>query len=265
MGILEQILATKRAELAELRARKLPSAPPTRPLNLRRAPGEPLRILAEIKRRSPSAGALSTQLGVSERALAYERAGAAVVSVLCDRTYFDGSYEDVQRVRSACSLPVLCKEFVLDECQLDAARAYGADAVLLIVRCIGETRLAPLVAAARERQLEPLVEITNRDEAHRALDAGATLIGVNVRDLDTLQMDPARARGVLADLPASVAAAHLSGISSAEGIREVASSRADAVLIGEALMRRDDPEPLLREFVRAAQVGSPAKSQNRAP
>jgi indole-3-glycerol phosphate synthase len=141
---------------------------------------------------------------------------------------------------------------VIDECQLDAARAFGADLVLLIVRCVPEARLGPLVAASRERGLEPLVEITNELEARLALDAGATLIGVNTRDLDTLRMDPEGARAVLTALPRSVVAVHLSGIANPEAVREVAAGRADAALIGEALMRRDDPEPLLRELTRAA-------------
>jgi indole-3-glycerol phosphate synthase len=252
MGILDRILAAKHRELDELGAEPLPEPPALRPLALRRKPGAPLRIIAEIKRRSPSAGALSTKLGVGERAAAYERAGAELVSVLCDRSFFDGDYEHLREARDHCSLPILCKEFVLDERQLDRARAYGADAVLLIVRCLREPRVAELVRACRQRGLEPMVEVTDERESDIAVASGATLIGVNARDLDTLAMDVARAGRVLASLPASVTAVHLSGLASPEAIREVASGRADAALIGEALMRQDDPEPLLRAFVQAA-------------
>src|SRR5688572_22982795 len=129
--VLAKILDTKRSELAELRRRPLPAPPPLRPVRLSRAAGAPLALITEIKRRSPSAGALSTVLSVAERARAYERAGASMLSVLCDRPYFDGEYAHLAEARAATSLPILCKEFVLDESQLDAARAFGADAVLL--------------------------------------------------------------------------------------------------------------------------------------
>jgi indole-3-glycerol phosphate synthase len=252
MGVLDEILDTKRRELLALGEPVLPSAPASRPLALGRKAGEPLRIIAEIKRRSPSAGALSTTLSVGERAAAYARAGASMLSVLCDSAFFDGSYEHLQRARDACDLPLLCKEFVLDERQLDLARAHGADAVLLIVRCLPEARVEKLVTAARERGLEPLVEVTTEAEARIAVQAGARLIGVNARDLDTLQMDPARATAVLAGLPSSVVRVHLSGLGTPEAVAAVAQGHADAALLGEALMRLDDPEPLLRRIVEAA-------------
>src|SRR5690606_15256778 len=135
---------------------------------------------------------------------AYERAGAAMVSVLCDARFFDGGYPHLTEARGAVALPLLCKEFVIDEVQLDAARAFGADAVLIIVRCLTPDRVAALVAAARERDLVPFVEIANEAEARIALDAGADLIGVNARDLDTLAMDPQRAETVLAGLPEGI-------------------------------------------------------------
>jgi indole-3-glycerol phosphate synthase len=252
MTLLQRILAQKELDAAELRQRQLPAPPPRRPLSLARAPGQPLHLITEIKRRSPSAGPLSTALSVGERARAYERAGASMISVLCDKTFFDGSFEHLREARLACGLPLLCKEFVIDEVQLDAARAFGADAVLLIVRCLSAARLPVLIEAALARELEPVVEVTTQDESDRALAAGARLIGVNARDLDTLVMEPARARAVLQALPAGVVRAHFSGLSSAAAVGEVAAGSADAALVGEALMRQGDPEPLLREFVAAA-------------
>ncbi|HMJ09800.1 MAG TPA: indole-3-glycerol-phosphate synthase, partial [Polyangiaceae bacterium] len=222
LGILERILESKRNELTHMRGVALPAAPPARPVDLRRPAGAPLRVITEIKRRSPSAGALSTALSVAERAAAYARGGADMLSVLCDRSYFEGSFEHLREAREACALPILCKEFVIDECQLDWARAFGADAVLLIVRCLSEERLAVLVAAARERGLMPFVEVTNEAESAQALAAGGTLIGVNARDLDSLQMNPGRAKEVLAKLPASVTRVHLSGIATPEAVGEVA-------------------------------------------
>jgi indole-3-glycerol phosphate synthase len=251
-GLLERILQAKQAELAALRRRRLPAPPPLRPVELARPSGQPLRLIAEIKRRSPSAGALSTLLTPAARAAAYERAGARMLSVLCDREFFDGGYEDLAAARRATRLPLLCKEFVLDECQLDAARAYGASAVLLIVRCLAPARLRVLVREAERRDLVPFVEVVTDEEARLALDAGSRCIGVNARDLDTLVMDAQRARRVLEALPPPITRVHLSGIASPERVSEVARSGVDAALVGEVLMRQDDPEPLLRSLVDAA-------------
>jgi len=146
----------------------------------------------------------------------------------------------------------LCKEFVIDEVQLDAARSYGADAVLIIVRCLAPERVAPLVRAARERDLEPFVEVATEDEIPLALDAGATLVGVNARDLDTLKMDADRAGRMLVALPPAVVSVHLSGLRTPADVAAVARGTAHAALIGETLMRQDDPEPLLRSLVLAA-------------
>jgi indole-3-glycerol phosphate synthase len=253
-GVLAEILATKAAEVKTLRQQRFGAGPPRRPVALARRPGEPLRLITEIKRRSPSAGPLSTKLGVVERALAYERGGASMVSVLCDARYFDGSFEHLAAVRAATALPLLCKEFVIDEVQLDAARSHGADAVLIIVRCLEPPRVGALVRAARERDLEPFVEAASEDEARLAVDAGATLVGVNARDLDNLVMDGARAARILEALPATVVSVHLSGLKTPEAVAAVARGPAHAALIGETLMRRDEPEPLLRELVAAART-----------
>jgi len=192
------------------------------------------------------------KLGVGERAAAYATAGASMVSVLCDERYFDGRFEHLAEARAACELPLLCKEFVIDEVQLDAARSFGADAVLIIVRCLSAERTTALVHAARERELEPFVEVATDEEVDIALDAGATLIGVNARDLDTLEMDPARAARILAELPPSVVSVHLSGLGTPEAVTAVAKGTAHAALIGEKLMREDDPTALLRSMVQAA-------------
>ena len=250
-GVLLRILDQKRTELPELRARKLPAGPGPRPFSLRRREGA-LQLIGEIKFRSPSAGPLSTALSPRERALAYERAGASMISVLCDTQFFDGSFAHLAQAREASTLPLLCKEFVIDEVQLDAAVAYGADAVLLIARCFNAARLAELTRAARERSLEPFVEVVTDEESRWAVDAGATLIGVNARDLDTLEMDAARPARMLAALPPSVTRVHLSGITQPDDVRRVAASPADAALIGETLMRQDQPEARLRSLVAAA-------------
>jgi len=253
MTLLDRILETKRKEIATGRHRPLPAAPALRPIHLRRAENDPLRILAEIKLRSPSAGQLSTRLSIPERAAIYERSGCSMISVLCDQEFFGGSYENLALARQACNLPLLCKEYVIDEQQLDWARAYGADAVLLIARCVDRDSLQRLHQAALARGLLALVEITNLQEAQLALELGLPVIGVNARDLDTLQMDQARARAVLHALPSSTTTRiHLSGLKAAEDVATVGESGVDAALIGEALMRLDDPEPLLTAMVKAA-------------
>jgi indole-3-glycerol phosphate synthase len=252
MSLLARILETKRAELEAGRNRRLPTCPALRPVALKRSPAEPLRVLAEIKPKSPSAGQLSTHLSVQQRAASYERAGCTMVSVLCDREFFGGSYEHLALVRQACGLPILCKEFVIDERQLDWARAYGADAVLLIARCVDRDTLQRLHAAALERELVALVEIANSDEARTVVELGVPVIGVNARDLDTLAMNPEGATQVLQSLPSSRARIHLSGLKTPADVTAVRETGVDAALIGEVLMRLDDPEPLLRSLVLAA-------------
>jgi indole-3-glycerol phosphate synthase len=258
MGRLQDIIAQKQSEIAALRGDPIPA----RPLHwgirdvtaaLRRPLGGALRLIAEIKFRSPSAGALSRVLGPADRARAYERGGAAMVSVLTDDRWFAGSLQHVAEVREATDLPVLCKDFLIDISQVRRAFAAGADAALVIVRCIsGTSALHDLVQATLDLGIEPFVEVVDEPELERALAAGARVIGVNARDLDTLAMDAARAERVLLRIPAGVVAVHLSGLHTPHDAARIAASRADAALLGEALMRKDDPEDLLRELVRAA-------------
>ncbi|RYZ08884.1 MAG: indole-3-glycerol-phosphate synthase [Myxococcales bacterium] len=254
MGVLADILAQKQRELPALRQRRLPAPPALRRVSLGRAENAGrLSLITEIKLRSPSAGKLSTVLGVAERAAVYERSGASMLSVLCDASFFDGEYEHLAQARAVTTVPLLCKEFVIDAVQLDAARAFGADAVLLIVRCLTAAQTRELVAAARARELVPFVEVATEEELAVALDAGADLIGVNARDLDTLVMDAPRAARVLAAMPDYVVRAHLSGLSKPEDVERIRRSGADAALVGEALMRADDPAPVLGSLVAAAQ------------
>jgi len=255
MGVLADILAQKQRELPGLRTLRLPAPPARREVSLSRARNAGrLSLITEIKRRSPSAGKLSTVLGVGERARAYERAGASMLSVLCDAQFFDGDFQHLQEARAVTTIPLLCKEFVIDESQLDAARAFGADAVLLIVRCLSPGRTTELIAAARARELVPFVEVADEEELKVALDGGADFVGVNARDLDTLVMDAARAARVMAAIPDGVVRAHFSGLRQPEDVTRIRQSGADAALVGETLMRADDPEPLLRALADAARA-----------
>jgi indole-3-glycerol phosphate synthase len=259
MSVLAKILASKRADVEALRAS--PRARSTRvPLDVVRTlkrDGGALRLLAEVKLRSPSAGPLSRALAPDARALAYAEAGAAMVSVLCDGPFFDGDWAHLGAARArldaaGLAVPLLAKEFVLDERQVLEARDRGADAVLLIARIVDAQALARLAETARGEGLEPLVEVTDERELDAALGARARVVGVNARDLDTLAMDAARTARVLAAIPSEVVAVHLSGLRDPADIARVAGTRADAALVGEALMRDDDPRPRLRAMVDAA-------------
>ncbi len=264
MNVLADIVANKRREIAALGPRTStgPRAAIDVVARLRRRGGAPLRLITEVKLRSPSAGPLSRALTPAARALAYAEAGASMISVLCDRAFFDGAWEHVTEVRAAldaagCAVPVLAKEFVLDERQIDEAKDRGADAVLLIVRIIDTARLRDLVAHALAAGIEPLVEVASDAELAAAVDTPARVIGVNARDLDTLAMDAAHAARIVAAIPDDRVALHLSGIREPADAARVAGGRADGALIGETLMRQDDPRPKLRALVEAADAASP--------
>lgn len=263
MSLLARIVDAKRREVDALGAkprRRLDRRPLDVPRALRRD-GGPLRLVAEVKLRSPSAGVLSRALAPEARALVYARGGAAMVSVLCDAPFFDGAWEHLAAARAAIdgaglAVPLLAKEFVLHARQIAEAHDRGADAVLLIARIVDRTQLAELARAARGEGLEPFVEVVDEAELDAALAAGARVIGVNARDLDTLQMDRARTARVLERIPRDRIAVHLSGVGSPEAVADVARGRADAALVGEALMRADDPAPLLGSMLAAAAAGN---------
>lgn len=218
---------------------------------LRREPGGLPRVIAEIKRRSPSAGEIRPRErgDVAQLANAYVAGGAAAISVLCDGPGFGGSALDLRRAARAVSVPILFKEFVLDEVQLDLACAVGASLALLVVRALTEERLHALVRASHERGLAPVVEAANADELRTALETGAEIVGVNARDLGTFRIDKAAARRALVSIPADRIAIHMSGVHGASDLRDVAAGRADAVLVGESLMRAPDPTRKLRELL----------------
>ncbi len=179
----------------------------------------------------------------------YESAGATAVSVLADAASFGGSNLAVRRVASAVEVPVLYKGFVLDALQLDLAHAMGAELVLLLVRALSQESLEALVDGALQRGLEPLVEAANDDELERALETRARVVGINARDLSTFSVDPEAARRQLDATPADRVAVFMSGIRSATDLATVASGRADAVLIGEGLMRSPSPGDTLRRWL----------------
>jgi indole-3-glycerol phosphate synthase len=263
-GVLDAIVRAKELEVAELLRTPSPPRGPHAPrghvrTSLRRAASQPLRLIAENKRRSPSAGVLSTTLSTASRVARYAEGGAAMISILCDAGFFGGSWDDVAAARAALAaarsnVPVLAKEFVLHERQLAEASARGADAVLLIARILDRATLASLHSHALGLGLEPLVEVVTDEELTWALGAGAELIGVNARDLDTLVMDAPRAARVLEAIPAACIPVYLSGLRGPEDVGRIAGTRAHAALVGETLMRQDDPLALLAAMVSAAQT-----------
>jgi indole-3-glycerol phosphate synthase len=237
--ILDEILAHKREEIAERRRTRNFFA-------TLRQPG--LSVIAEFKRRSPSGGLIRPDASPAQIARIYEESGAAALSVLTDSKYFGGSNADLVEARNACSLPVLRKDFVVDEYQVYEARAIGADAILLIVRALADEHLRDLLRITSELRMDALVETHSADEVRRALQAGATIIGVNNRDLDTLVTDVTLAPRLRTLVPSDCVFVAESGVSTPEQMGVLADSGVDAVLIGEALLRAPDPGQRLREL-----------------
>jgi indole-3-glycerol phosphate synthase len=207
------------------------------------APG--LSVIAEIKRRSPSAGVIDPDLDPVEQAVAYEAGGADAISVLTEPRFFGGSLDDLIAVREAVMLPVLRKDFTRNEAQIWETRACGADAVLLIVAILDQPVLEALIAVAKDVGLEAIVEIHTTLELEHAIAAGADIIGVNNRDLSTLRTDLGVAEKLAAGLPDGTTTIAESGVSSIEGARRMRSAGYDAILVGEALVRADDPAALV--------------------
>lgn len=249
MSILDEILAHKRAEVAD-RQRVTPVAA-LRDL----APyGEPRRgfraavgrvsapaVIAELKAASPSRGRIRTAYDPVTLARSYEAAGAQALSVLTDERYFHGTLAHLAAARGACALPCLRKDFLVDPYQIEEARAAGADAVLVIAAAVRGTLGRELIGAGGAAGLDVLVEVHAEDELAWAVDAGATLVGVNNRDLGSFTVDLATAERLLPRLPAGVLAVAESGIRTVADLRRMVAAGAQAVLIGEAFMTQPDP------------------------
>ncbi len=212
-------------------------------------------VIAEIKRRSPSRGDLAPNLNPAELAGHYERGGAAALSVLTDAEFFAGSPADLADARLACALPVLRKDFTVDRRDVLDARLMGADAILLIVAALDDTELRALLALATDVDLDALVEVHDEAEADRALAAGATLVGVNQRDLTTFAVDATLARRLRPRLGPDVVAVAESGVTGPEDAAELADAGYHAVLVGEALVTSADPAAAVRALHRSP-VGS---------
>ena len=253
--ILDEIVQHKRGEVAESRRwrpleevrTRAGDAPPPRDLRRALAERPDVALIAEIKRSSPSAGLIREDFDPGVIASRYQTGGAAAVSALTDEHFFGGRLEYIARAKAAVSIPVLRKDFIIDEYQVCEARGAGADAVLLIVRILSDEQLAAYLALARALGMAALVETHDAEEVGRAVRSGADIIGINNRDLDTLAVDLATTEALAKEIPSGRVIVSESGIASREDVERLAACGVHAVLVGETLMKSED-------VVRATQV-----------
>lgn len=258
MSILATILKDKGPEVAAARERKplsvleeeILAADTVRDFSgaLARESGQAMRVIAEFKRASPSAGAIAAERMPEWTVGRYQAGGADAVSVLTDEKYFDGRLEFLGLVRQAVDLPILRKDFIVDSYQIAEARAAGADAVLLIASALQGTKLGELYDCAQHYGLHTLLEVHDEEEAARAVEVGARVIGVNHRNLATFEVDLSLSGRLAGLVPKDCILVGESGIRSAEDVARLAEDGVHAVLVGETLMRAEDPAIALREL-----------------
>lgn len=257
-SILDKILARKVTEIgerksyisfAELRAyvKDVSASDPTRDF-IAALRGDTVRLIAEVKQASPSKGVLIEDFDPVRIGTVYAENGAAAISVLTDKPFFQGDLQYLYDVRSAVNVPVLCKDFIIDPYQVYAARAAGADAALLIVAALTDEQLQSLHDTISEIKMTPLVEVHNEAELERALNVGARLIGVNNRDLRTFNVDLATTERLAQLMPEDVTLVAESGISSAADVRRMGELGANAVLVGESLVKAADMAVTVRLY-----------------
>lgn len=253
MSYLADLLASTRARVEETRTKvtedeleqRLSAIAPVRSLKTALT-GPEMAVIAEIKRASPSKGVLREDIDVASLARSYVEGGAAAISVLTEPSGFKGSMDDMKAALSA-GPPVLRKDFLLDPFQILESRAEGADAVLLIVRTLG-TDLGLMLTASKAVGLEALVEVFDEPDLESALDAGADVIGINHRDLETFEVDPERTAKLAPQIPEGIVIVSLSGVESRSDVEKLAAAGAHAVLVGESLVTSNDPVAKLREL-----------------
>ena len=259
--ILETIVAKRREDVAEAKAalpigelqRAANASPPPLDFVARLAESAPA-VIAEIKRASPSKGDIAPDMDAAEQALRYARGGAAGISVLTEPKWFKGTLADLREAREAVAElgegrpGLLRKDFLIDEYQLLEARSHGADAVLLIVACLDDETLERLLACSRELGMEAMVEVNNAEEMARAKAVGARLVGINNRDLRSFDVDLGTTDRLAGEAPANALLAALSGINTREDVARFEAVGAEAVLVGEALMRAPDPAAMIAEL-----------------
>lgn len=244
MSYLTKIIGTKIEEVSRMQPIDVAVTKPVALLNMM---NDGFHIISEIKRSSPSKGMIRETVDVAERARQYEQAGATMISVLTDTTYFNGSFDDLRQVADVVTIPVLCKDFIIDERQLDYAKHYGASVALLIVAALHPTRLHELTRYARSIGLDVLVEVHDEVELRIALELDDVLIGINNRDLKTFEVSLETSIDLMKRYP-DVTFVSESGVSTVEAAARLQEAGASAILVGEALMREEDPTRLLKEL-----------------
>lgn len=250
--ILDKILDVKRKEVVEMKnsVQHVGNPPHTQNSLLKRIEkGSDMTIIAEFKRASPSKGDINLGVSPEIQAQKYMAAGADAVSVLTDQTFFKGSYKDLAAVRKHIKAPILCKEFIIDQIQIDAARSAGADVILLIAAALDDEKLHELYHYACEKDLEVLMEVHNEEEAERVLQTANPLIGVNNRDLKTFKVDLGTTEKVAALIKKE--GRYLiseSGLKTSKDVERVAAFGANGILVGEAFMAHHDPAEAIRQM-----------------
>ncbi len=258
MNKLQEIIAHKRTEVERLRPRqehlRLAALERNDFRSLRAAltaGPDYLGVIAEVKKASPSAGVIAPNFDPVAQAIAYDQAGATAISVLTDEKYFQGSLSYLTQIRRQVGCPVLRKDFIIDDAQIYEAAVAGADAILLIVAALTQEELAQLLATAATCQLDVLVEVHDREELDRALETDAKIIGVNNRNLKSFTVDLHTTEALSEDVPDDILLVSESGIKSVEDARRVWMWGANAILVGESLMRSEDPAQMVRNFLGA--------------
>jgi indole-3-glycerol phosphate synthase len=254
---LDEILKYKYAEVA-VRKEQMPflelerrviNAPPTRPFR-QSLTGDSIKLIAELKKASPSKGLLCPNFEPAKLAREYEASGAAAISVLTEQNFFQGSLDYLELVKSVTkNLPVLRKDFIIDRYQLYEARAYGADAALLIVAALTELELKAFIKEANDLSLAPLVEVHNLMELNIALESGANLIGINNRDLKTFKVDLETTFQLIKLIPEDKIVVSESGINNRHDLEQLAQAGVDAVLVGESIVTAADPGAKIKELI----------------
>jgi indole-3-glycerol phosphate synthase len=249
-GVRADIAAREaRVSLSEIKAAAAAAPPPLDVMAALREPG--IGVIAEVKRASPSAGSLATIADPAKLARAYEDGGARIISVLTEERRFRGSLDDLDAVRGAVSVPILRKDFVVQPYQIHEARAHGADMLLLIVAALEQSALVSMLDRTESLGMTALVEVHTEQEADRALKAGAKVIGVNARDLTTLQVDRDCFARIAPGLPSNVIRIAESGVRGTADLLAYAGAGADAVLVGEGLVKSGDPRSAVADLVTA--------------
>jgi indole-3-glycerol phosphate synthase len=255
--ILDKIVATKKVEIESAKQtisasklqEKLATAPPVRNFFAALAASPPIRLIAEVKKASPSKGLIRADFDHVAIANAYESAGASCISVLTDEQYFQGSLQYLSDVRNAVGIPILRKDFIIDSYQLLEARAAGADAVLLIAECLDDCNLRKLHNETIELGMTPLVEFYEPNNLQRVIESGASLVGVNNRDLRTFEVDLQHSVRMRTQVPDECVFVAESGIFTYDDVSMLATAHVDAILVGESLMRQNDIEQAVKNLM----------------